>query len=104
MDVILQELRGQEPQAQTARPGQFIDPTFVKELHSSGFIDRVYKTAPASVAAVERGPADARPRAREKLEEPPRRAQRTEPAMASLPSVAAKDVDYTVKAAIPSAI
>ena len=50
IDVILQEIRGKEPEAKTARPEQFVDLTFVKELDSSGFIDRLYKTKPIVVA------------------------------------------------------
>ena len=42
--VMLDELGGKEPKAQTARPEQFVDLTFVKELDSSGFIDHLYKT------------------------------------------------------------
>ena len=98
IDVILQELRGQEPKARTAQPEQFIDLTFIKELDSSGFIDRLYKIAPASVAGEERRPADARPSAKEKSEEPPRAAKRIEPATASPPRAAAKELGYTVKA------
>src|SRR5215471_3037677 len=44
--VMLDELGGKEPKAQTARPEQFVDLTFVKELDSSGFIDRLYKATP----------------------------------------------------------
>lgn len=50
IDVMLQELRGKEPEAQTARPEEFVDLTFVKELDSSGFIDRLYKTKPTVAA------------------------------------------------------
>ena len=46
IDVMLRELAGKEPKAQTARPEQFVDLTFVKELDSSGFIDRLYKAKP----------------------------------------------------------
>ena len=50
IDVMLQEIRGKEPEAKTARPEQFVDLTFVKELDSSGFIDRLYKTKPMAAA------------------------------------------------------
>ena len=46
IDVMLRELAGREPKAQTARPEQFVDLTFVKELDSSGFIDRLYHATP----------------------------------------------------------
>jgi NitT/TauT family transport system substrate-binding protein len=46
IDVILQELGANEPKARTTRPEQFVDLTFVKELDSSGFMDRLYKAMP----------------------------------------------------------
>jgi NitT/TauT family transport system substrate-binding protein len=46
IDAMLRELARKEPKAQTARPEQFVDLTFVKELDSSGFIDRLYKATP----------------------------------------------------------
>lgn len=45
IQMMLQELVEKEPKARSARPEQFVDLTFVKELDSSGFIDRLYKTA-----------------------------------------------------------
>jgi NitT/TauT family transport system substrate-binding protein len=47
IQMILGELAGREPKAQTAKPEQFVDLTFIKELDSSGFIDRLYKAKPA---------------------------------------------------------
>jgi ABC-type nitrate/sulfonate/bicarbonate transport system substrate-binding protein/LysM repeat protein len=46
IDAMLRELARKEPKAQTARAEQFVDLTFVKELDSSGFIDRLYKATP----------------------------------------------------------
>jgi NitT/TauT family transport system substrate-binding protein len=56
IDTMLNELRGKEPRVQTAKPQQFVDLTFVKELDSSGYIDRLYKSAP--IAGEEPGPND----------------------------------------------
>jgi len=50
IDAILREVGGKEPEARTARPEQFVDLSFVKELDNSGFIDRLYKTKPIVVA------------------------------------------------------
>lgn len=50
IDAILREIGGKEPEAKTARPQQFVDLSFVKELDNSGFIDRLYKTKPVVVA------------------------------------------------------
>jgi len=46
IQMTLRELATKEPKAQTARPEQFVDLTFVKELDTSGFIDRLYKATP----------------------------------------------------------
>jgi NitT/TauT family transport system substrate-binding protein len=50
IDAILREVAGKEHEAKTARPEQFVDVSFVKELDNSGFIDRLYKTKPIVVA------------------------------------------------------
>jgi LysM repeat protein len=96
IDVILQELRGKEPKAQTAQPEQFVDPTFVKELDSSGFIDRLYKTKPAGVAREEGRSVIARSGSKPEL--PQRTAKPFEPVTATRPRATVKQVDYTVKA------
>jgi NitT/TauT family transport system substrate-binding protein len=45
VQIILRELGGKDPVARSAKPEQFVDLSIVKELDSSGFIDRVYKSA-----------------------------------------------------------
>jgi NitT/TauT family transport system substrate-binding protein len=60
IDVMLQELAAKEPKARTARPEQFVDLTFVKELDSSGFIDGLYKGKAATVFGEKSRPADSR--------------------------------------------
>ena len=49
IDAILREIGG-KAEGGTARPEQFVDLTFVKELDNSGFIDRLYKVKPIAVA------------------------------------------------------
>jgi hypothetical protein len=44
--IMLRELSATNPKAAAARPEDFVDLTFIKELTSSGFIDRLYKTTP----------------------------------------------------------
>jgi NitT/TauT family transport system substrate-binding protein len=44
IQIMLREMGVKEPAARSARPEQFVDLTFIKELDSSGFIDRLYKT------------------------------------------------------------
>jgi nucleoid-associated protein YgaU len=49
--MILGEMAAVEPRAQTAKPEQFVDLTYIKELDDSGFIDQLYKSRPALAAA-----------------------------------------------------
>ena len=44
--VMLRELAARDPKIKAARPEEFVDLTFIKELDSSGFIDRLYKAQP----------------------------------------------------------
>jgi NitT/TauT family transport system substrate-binding protein len=48
--VMLRELATKDPKIKVARPEEFVDLTFIKELDSSGFIDRLYKTQPVVVS------------------------------------------------------
>jgi LysM repeat protein len=60
MQIMLREMGAKDPVARSAKPEQFVDLTFVKELDSSGFIDRLYKppaVAKAAPAKVEPTPA-----------------------------------------------
>jgi LysM repeat protein len=45
IEVMLRELAPTHPKSAAARPEDFVDLTFIKELDRSGFIDRLYKTA-----------------------------------------------------------
>jgi len=45
IQTILRELGAKNPAARAAKPEQFIDVSFMKELHSSGFIDRLDKSS-----------------------------------------------------------
>ena len=44
IQIMLREMGAKEAAARTARPEQFVDMSFMKELESSGFIDRLYKS------------------------------------------------------------
>lgn len=50
IQIMLREMGIKETAARTAKPEQFVDLTFIKELDSSGFIDRLYKTKVPVVA------------------------------------------------------
>lgn len=45
IEIMLRELASTHPKSAAARPEDFVDLTFIKELDRSGFIDRLYKAA-----------------------------------------------------------
>jgi NitT/TauT family transport system substrate-binding protein len=47
--VMLRELAARDAKIKNARPEEFVDLTFIKELDGSGFIDRLYKAQPVVV-------------------------------------------------------
>jgi NitT/TauT family transport system substrate-binding protein len=51
IQIILREFGTKDPAARSAKPEQFVDLTIMKELDSSGFIDRVYKSGAVAKAA-----------------------------------------------------
>ena len=51
IQIMLRELSAKNAKAQSARPEQFVNSTFLRELDSAGFIDRLYKATPALVPA-----------------------------------------------------
>ena len=57
IQLMLGELGAKDPKAKAAKPEQFVDSSFVKELDASGAIDRLYKTAPVVVKGQTRPPA-----------------------------------------------
>ncbi len=54
IDIILRELGVKDPNARSAKPEQFVDLTFIKELDSSGYIDRLYKSSAVAKAGASR--------------------------------------------------
>jgi NitT/TauT family transport system substrate-binding protein len=54
IQIILRELGIKDPNARSAKPEQFVDLTFIKELDGSGFIDRLYKSAAVAKATPSR--------------------------------------------------
>jgi NitT/TauT family transport system substrate-binding protein len=46
IEIMLRELAGRDPRTRAARPEEFVNLTFIKDLDSSGFIDRLYKAQP----------------------------------------------------------
>ncbi|HEX7226333.1 MAG TPA: ABC transporter substrate-binding protein [Candidatus Binatia bacterium] len=60
IDIMLREMAARDAKAKAARPEDFVDLTFIKELDSSGYIDRLYKAQPV-VATRQEPPAAAPP-------------------------------------------
>ena len=59
IQIILREFGAKDPAARSARPEQFVDTTILKELDSSGFIDKLYKSAAVAKAAPRTEPVPA---------------------------------------------
>ena len=57
VQIILRELGAKDAAARSARPEQFVDLTILKELDSSGFIDRLYKSPAVAQTALRAEPA-----------------------------------------------
>jgi LysM repeat protein len=66
IQIMLREMGIKEPAARNARPEQFVDLTFMKELDSSGFVDHLYKTQSLAKAAPRANPAPVVVAAKEK--------------------------------------
>jgi len=102
IQMILGELAAREPKAQTAKPEQFVDMTFIKELDASGFIDRLYKGKPvvASVEAPKPQPATAKPAAvtpERKAPPPPAKTASAPPAPSPPQTAKSAGQEYIVK-------
>jgi NitT/TauT family transport system substrate-binding protein len=92
IQIMLQELAAREPKAQSARPEQFVNLSFLKELDSSGLIDRLYKATPA--LSIERKP-------KVTVTPPPAPAEKKVTARAPAPAGAkppAEAQEYTIQA------
>src|SRR5207344_578782 len=59
IQTILREMGVKDPNARSAHPEQFVDLSFMKELDSSGFIDRLYKSRAVATATPRVEPAPA---------------------------------------------
>jgi NitT/TauT family transport system substrate-binding protein len=61
IQIILRELGIKDPNARSARPEQFVDLNFIKELDSSGFVDRLYKSTTVAKATPRTEPTESAP-------------------------------------------
>jgi len=96
IEIMLRELAARDSKARGAKPDEFVNLAFIKELDNSGFIDRLYKTQPV-VANREERPAPAAQIAQETAVQNSLKARpaREEAKPVSVP--AAKSGQYTVE-------
>ncbi len=95
VQIILRELGAKDPAARSARPEQFVDTSILKELDTSGFIDKVYKSgavvakaAPKSETAA--APAPAKVQVAEAKAKAAVAEEKAKPAAKPIPAVAEK--------------
>lgn len=101
VQMILGELGAKDPKAQAAKPEQFVDLSFVKEL--DGFIDGLYKARPAVASAEMPAPAAAKDKVVVASKSAPPAAEKAKPAPASAKTVPASSPkggsqEYTIQA------
>jgi NitT/TauT family transport system substrate-binding protein len=98
IQIILREFGTKDPAARSAKPEQFVDLTIMKELDSSGFIDRVYKAgavakaAPRSETAAASTPSKEKPPVQvvEAKTKPPATEEKAKPAAKQIPTTSEK--------------
>jgi len=83
--IMLRELAATNPKSAAARPEDFVDLTFIKELDGSGFIDRLYKKPAAALASRE----SSAPLPVSNKEKAPSASDKTKPTTPTAKSVAA---------------
>lgn len=101
IEIMLRELAAKNPKTSVARPEDFVDLSFVKELDRTGFIDRLYKTTQVAASAQQQGSAAVPASLNKKIAAPP--IARTSPVVGiSKPVVTVAPADaareYTVEA------
>jgi NitT/TauT family transport system substrate-binding protein len=90
VQIILRELGVKDPVARSAKPEQFVDLSVIKELDSSGFIDRVYKSAAVAKVTPRSEPAPApavtKPQASEVKSKPVAPEEKAKPVAKQVPA------------------
>jgi len=102
IQIILQEMAAKDPKAKTAKPEQFVDMSFLKELDASGFIDKLYKATPV-VASGQTRPSSPPPSTEKGTPTAPKKPIVSEPKqktekLARSPQASSASTEYTVKA------
>jgi len=96
IEIMLRELAARDPKARGAKPDEFVNLAFIKELDNSGFIDRLYKAQPM-VASREERPAPAAPIPQETAVQNNLKTRPAREEAKSVSVLAAKSGQYTVE-------
>jgi NitT/TauT family transport system substrate-binding protein len=99
IEIMLRELAARDPKAKGAKAEEFVNLTFIKELDSSGFIDRLYKTQPVVASREERAaPAPSITQEATVQSTTKTRSAREEAKSVAMPAIVAASGQYTVEA------
>jgi len=98
IEIMLRELVARDPKAKAAKPEDFVNLTFIKELDSSGFIDRLYKTPPVVASREVQQPVPSALIAQEAPAQATRKTRSTRDEVRSVPNSAttSESGQYTV--------
>jgi NitT/TauT family transport system substrate-binding protein len=104
VQIILRELGAKDASARSARPEQFVDMSIIKELDSSGFIDKVYKSAAVAKAAPRTEPVVAQAPTKDKTQvaetktKPFATEEKAKPVAKQIPATTDRDGNIMVNA------
>ena len=104
IQIIVRELGSKNPNLRGARPEQFVDLNFMKELDSSGFIDQLYKSSavakvsPGSETVIAPEVAKETPAPMEAIAKPLTSEEKPKPVAKQLPASAERTMAVTGKA------
>ncbi len=97
IEIMLRELAVRDPKAKGARPEEFVNQTFIKELDSSGFIDRLYKAQPVVASRKEPPSVPAAPKEKPVPANPKTKRAVAEARSISIPNPGDGAREYTVQ-------
>ncbi|MGE5305368.1 MAG: ABC transporter substrate-binding protein [Alphaproteobacteria bacterium] len=99
IEIMLREMSAKDAKAKTRRPEDFVDLSFIKELDSSGFIDRLYKGQAVGALHGEVGAGERVETAKVTRAQPAVKpnAPQAEAKAVSAPISAAEVLEYTVR-------
>ena len=98
IEIMLREIAAKNPKIKAARPEEFVDLTFIKELDSSGFIDRLYKAHPIAASPEKPRSTTAMVTAKDNPPQVKTRSPRTAEKSGLAPAAPEQTSEYTVAA------